>query len=232
MTRDPPTLVLLPGLDGTGDLFEPLLSRLDPSVEPVVVRYPLAEPLGYEELTSIARRALPTTGPYVILGESFSGPIAAQLAAERSGDLRGLILCASFVSSPVPHLRPFQWLLAVGPVWLVARRLAPRLLLGRFRTRELNALLARTLARLPRGIVVARVRAAQAANAIAAFARVGVPTMYLQGTEDTLVPLSCADEVCRLAPKTRIVKIDAPHCVLQCAPHDAAHAIGKFLKSV
>jgi hypothetical protein len=89
VTRDPPALVLLPGLDGTGDLFQPLLSRLDRSIEPVVVRYPLAEPLGYEALTSIARRALPTTGPYVILGESFSGPIAVQLAAERSGELRG-----------------------------------------------------------------------------------------------------------------------------------------------
>ena len=232
MTHARPALVLLPGLDGTGDLFEPLLSRLDPSIEPVVVRYPLAEPLGYEALTSIARRALPATSPYVILGESFSGPIAARLACEQSGELRGLILCASFVSSPMPHLRPFQWLLDVGPVWSVARWLAPRLLLGRFGTRELRALLQRTLARLPRGVVVARVRAAQASNAVAAFTRVGVPTMYLQGTEDVLVPPSCADEVCRLATSTRIVRIEAPHCVLQCAPDDAARAIGEFLKSV
>ena len=232
MRRDPPALVLLPGLDGTGDLFDPLLSRLDPSIEPVVVRYPLAEPLGYEALTSIARRALPKTGPYVILGESFSGPIAAQLAAERTAGLMGLILCASFVSSPMPHLRPFQRLLDIGPVWSVARWLAPRLLLGRFRTRELSSPLSRTLARLPRETVVARVRAAQAANAIAAFARVGVPTMYLQGSEDTLVPRSCADEICRLAPKTRVVRIRAPHCVLQCAPDEAARAISQFLKSV
>ena len=105
-------LVLLPGLDGTGDLFEPLLSRLDPSIKTVVVRYPLAEPLDYEALTSVARRALPATGEYVILGESFSAPIAAQLAAERAGGLLGLILCASFVSSPLPHLQPFEWLRA------------------------------------------------------------------------------------------------------------------------
>jgi pimeloyl-ACP methyl ester carboxylesterase len=222
----------LPGLDGTGDLFEPLLSRLDASIEPVLVRYPFAEPLGYEALTSIARQALPKAGPYVILGESFSGPIAAQLAAESPGDLRGLILCASFVSSPMPHLRPFEWLLDVGPVWSVTRSLAPRLLLGRFRTRERSALLARTLARLPREIVVARVRAAQAANAIAAFARVNAPTMYLQGTEDTLLPPSCLEEVCRLAPKTRVVALAAPHCLLQCAPDEAARAILKFLKSV
>ncbi len=227
-----PTLVLLPGLDGTGDLFEPLLSRLDPSVEPVVVGYPLAEPLGYEALTSIARRALPTTGPYVILGESFSGPIAAQLAAERSGDLCGLILCASFVSSPMPQFRPFEWLLEVGPVRLLSRWLAPRTLLGRFQTRELRVMLLRTLSRLPRTVLIARIREVLAANSIAAFARARAPTMYLQGTEDALLPLSCVDEICRLAPKTRVVKIAAPHCVLQCAPEEAARAIGEFYKSI
>jgi len=222
----------LPGLDGTGDLFEPLLSRLDPSIEPVVVRYPLAEPLGYEALTSIARRALPTVGPYLILGESFSGPIAVQLAAEPPGDFRGLILCASFVSSPMPHLQPFEWLLGVGPVRLLARWLAPLTLLGRFQTRELRALLLRTVSRLPRSVLVTRIRNVLAANSIAAFVRVRVPTMYLQAMEDTLLPRSCVEEVCRLAPKVRVVKIEAPHCVLQCAPDEAARAIRDFVRSV
>jgi pimeloyl-ACP methyl ester carboxylesterase len=222
----------LPGLDGTGDLFEPLPSRLDPSIEPVVVRYPLAEPLGYEALMSVARRALPTTGPYVILGESFSGPIAARLAAERPGDMRGLILCASFVSSPMPHLRPFEWLLDVGPVRSLARWLGPTTLLGRFQTPELRALLLRTLSRLPRNVLIARIRGVLAANSIAAFARARAPTMYLQGTEDTLLPPSCVGEICRLAPMTRVVKIAAPHCVLQCASDEAARAIGEFVRSV
>ena len=231
MTRVPPTLVLLPGLDGTGDLFEPLLSRLDSSLKAVVVRYPL-EPLDYEALTSIARRALPVVGELVLLGESFSRPIAAQLAAERPGDVRGLILCASFVSSPMPHFRPFEWLLEAGPVRLLARWFAPTTLLGRFQTRELRELLLRTVSRLPRSVLVARIRGVLAVNSIAAFARVRAPTMYLQGSEDTLLPLSCVDEICRLAPKTRVVKIVAPHCVLQCAPDEAARAIGEFFRSV
>ncbi|HET7923347.1 MAG TPA: hypothetical protein VFL30_00525 [Rhodanobacteraceae bacterium] len=165
----------------------------------------------------------------MILGESFSGPIAAQLAGERIGELRGLILCATFVSSPMPHLRPFEWLLDVGPVRWLARWLAPRKLLGRFETPELRALLLRTLSRLPRNVLVARIRTVLAANSIAAFARARAPTLYLQGAEDTLLPSSCVDEICRLAPKTRVVKIAAPHCVLQCAPDEAARAIGEFV---
>jgi hypothetical protein len=34
-----PKLVLLPGLDGTGDLFGPLLAALDADVRPLVIRY-------------------------------------------------------------------------------------------------------------------------------------------------------------------------------------------------
>jgi pimeloyl-ACP methyl ester carboxylesterase len=229
LTRGRTSLVLLPGLDGTGDLFEPLVPRLDSSIEPIVVRYPL-EPLGYEALTSVARRALPTTGPYVILGESFSGPIAAQLAAERPGELRGLILCASFVSSPLPHLRPFERLLDLCPVRSLARWLAPRTLLGQFQTRALRELLVRTVSRVPRRVLVARIRNVLAADAIAALARARVPTMYLQATQDTLLPRSCVEEVCRLAPKTRVVKIRAPHCVLQCMPDEVARAIGEFVR--
>jgi pimeloyl-ACP methyl ester carboxylesterase len=56
--------------------------------------------------------------------------------------------------------------------------------------------------------------------------------MYLQGTEDVLLPRSCVDEICRLAPKTHVVKIAAPHCVLQCAPNEAARAIGEFVRSI
>lgn len=43
-------LILLPGLDGSGVLFAPLLRHLPPDVEPVVVRYPPDRALGYEEL--------------------------------------------------------------------------------------------------------------------------------------------------------------------------------------
>jgi pimeloyl-ACP methyl ester carboxylesterase len=222
--------VLLPGLDGTGDLFEPLLLRLGSSIETVVVCYPL-EPLSYEELTAFARRALPTTGEYVILGESFSGPIAARLAAERAGKLLGLILCASFVSTPTPYLRPLQWLLDVAPVRLLARWLGPRKLFGRFETPELRELLLRTLSRVPPRILVTRMRSVLAANAIAAFVRVGVPTMYLEGTEDTLLPASCVEEVRRLAPKTKVVQIIAPHCVLQCAADDSARIIREFVSA-
>ena len=103
-----PSLVLLPGMDGTGDMFRPLLDAFGGTLSSVVVSYPSTEPLRYSELVALARESLPTNGPYVLLGESFSGPIAVTLAAEHPDGLTGLILCASFVSNPIPWLRPLR----------------------------------------------------------------------------------------------------------------------------
>ncbi len=96
------TLVLLPGMDGTGELFAPLVAALNSGFKTVVVRYPPNEVLSYAELESIARASLPTNEPFFILGESFSGPIAVSIAASAPPGLKGLILCASFVRNPQP----------------------------------------------------------------------------------------------------------------------------------
>ena len=75
-------LVLLPGMDGTGDLFAPLLSALPPALRTIVVRYPCDRPLAMPNWRRTRARA-PQDQPFVLLGESFSGPIAAAIAARR-----------------------------------------------------------------------------------------------------------------------------------------------------
>ena len=76
-----PKLVLLPGLDGTGKLFAEFLEALDLGSSAQVVPYPPDIPLGYDELETLVRAALPAHGPFIILGESFSGPLAIRIAA-------------------------------------------------------------------------------------------------------------------------------------------------------
>src|SRR5689334_18272732 len=94
-------LVLLPGLDGTGVLFRPFLKLLPSSIEPIVVAYPPRQALGYDELLPLVRSTLPKNKPFVLLGESFSGPLSLRIAAERPIDLKGLILAGSFISCPL-----------------------------------------------------------------------------------------------------------------------------------
>ena len=87
----PFTLVLLPGLDGTGEQFAPLLRELPSTIAPVTVRYPVDRALGYEELLPLALEQLPADCPFVLVGESFSGPLAIRLAAQRPPGLRALV---------------------------------------------------------------------------------------------------------------------------------------------
>ena len=89
------TLILLPGMDGSGQLFAPLVTALGDGFNVKVVRYPVDLPLGYDGLEQIARAAIPPAGPVVLLGESFSGPIAVSLAASLGERLAGLILCCT-----------------------------------------------------------------------------------------------------------------------------------------
>ncbi len=81
-TTEPVTLVLLPGLDGTGILFTPLVVALGNGRRVIVVTYPTSEKAQtYAKLHEVAGAALPPSGPLVLLGESFSGPLAISLAA-------------------------------------------------------------------------------------------------------------------------------------------------------
>ena len=107
----PVTLVLLPGLDGTGLLFGPLVAALPAGLRAAVVRYPVDRSMGYAELAASAAEQLPQGERFVLVGESFGGPLAMILAAGRPAGLVGLVLCATFVTSPRPLLgrlvRPF-----------------------------------------------------------------------------------------------------------------------------
>src|SRR5215469_13809501 len=133
------TVVLLPGLDGTGDQFAPLIDALGSEVPTVTVRYPNA-PLDYEALQKIVATALPRDRSYVILGESFSGPIALSLAAQAPRDLLGCILCASFVVNPRRILRLALPFMGLVPPRQLPSAISDFLVMGRFATPALRQL--------------------------------------------------------------------------------------------
>jgi sigma-B regulation protein RsbQ len=83
----------LPGLDGTGDLFEPLLARLDASIEPIVVRYPLDETLGYDAALAAVRVA--ARGRASAVARSLVWPKDVGTFLARSSGLRTISLQSS-----------------------------------------------------------------------------------------------------------------------------------------
>src|SRR4051812_33342049 len=134
-------LVLLPGMDGTGEMFAAFASILGEDVAPIIVRYPQQRTLDYGALVDFVRPQLPTDRPFVLLGEPFSGPVAISLAALRPAGLIGLVLCCSFVRNPVPLLRPLKALASLVPINGRMVGLIAPLLFGRFSSPPLRAAL-------------------------------------------------------------------------------------------
>ncbi len=224
------TLVLLPGLDGTGRLFAPLLAELPHHWRTQVLSYPVDPQLGYDALTARVARALPADGSIVLLGESFSGPIAIALAAQLGERLQALILCCSFASNPRPALSPFAPLVAClpSPAQLPAS-LNARILLGTRPSSETRGLLMQALADLPATVVRARLRMVLKVDASAALARVRSPVLYLQAEQDWLVPQEAARVIVRNCPHAVVMRIAGPHGLLQTAPVPCAAAMTSFL---
>ena len=82
-------LVLLPGMDGTAELFSEFIAALPEPFETVTVRYPAERPLSYSELANFVRAACPVSEPYMLVAESFSTPLAIQYAATNPANLGG-----------------------------------------------------------------------------------------------------------------------------------------------
>ena len=105
-------LVLLPGMDGTGELFSGFIAALPGTFEVVTVRYPTERYLPYSELENFVRAACPIFGPFMLVAESFSTPLAIQYAATSPANLAGIVLCTGFATSPVRGVAAVPWFVA------------------------------------------------------------------------------------------------------------------------
>lgn len=227
-------LLLLPGMDGTGLMFEPLLKALPDWLQPTVVAYPTQEPLDYEGLFPLVRSACPPTGEFVVLAESFSGPLAVMLAASDPPGLRGVILCASFIQCPL--WAPFRWIAAAArPVYF---RLTPTwaarwALLGRHGTDDrLNRLFATATSTVGPAAMAARARAVAGVDVTAELRLCQVPLLYLIAKYDRVVGPSCLSAIQREKPDTQVVELAGPHLLLQALPVEAAHEVGQFITKI
>ena len=226
-----PTLVLLPGLDGTGDFFQPLLEALGEGVRTHVVRYPVAGAYDYATCQQLVRAELPTDGPYVLLGESFSGPVAISLAAQAPPGLAGVILCCTFAGNPRPRLAFIRPLLPFLPFHGTGSslRLSRFLVLGRWITPPIRELHQRILASVPAKTMRSRIEAVADCDVREALASIRLPIMCLVARHDRLIPKAAARLIRQQAPAATLVEIDAPHCLLQCEARQAAAKIREFL---
>lgn len=221
-------------MDGTARLFHRFDAalRAQAAIDTQAIAYPAA-PLDYAALEAFVRERLPRDRPFVVLAESFSGPLGAALRAEPPPGMRALVLCCSFVRNPRPMLAPLRHLLGLVPFGAMPGFALRQALLAPCSTPQLQLQLqdelAAALAQVPPSVLRQRLRAVLETDASRSFARGSLPVLYLRARHDRLVPPANAVQILRLAPDAQLADIAAPHMLLQAAPEAAAVAVTAFL---
>lgn len=223
-------IVLLPGMDGSGLLFKEFIAEL--GLRALVVSYPREQPLGYEQLEAYVQRMLPAEEPYILLGESFSGPIAIALAAKGLPGLRAIVLVCTFA-----RLRPRRaptflhaWFERL-PFWKIPVALGARGLFGRFDSASVRSSLMRAIDGVQPAVWRMRMRSVLNVDVTPQLERIRVPVLYLRATDDRVVPAKASALIVRSHPAARLVDVAGPHALLQTNPQGCADALRAFAKA-
>ena len=227
-------LVLLPGMDGTGNLFADFVKALPHEFETVIVCYPADVFLSYPELMETVRLSIPDREPFVVVAESFSTPLAIQFAATPPANLRGMVLCAGFATSPVKGWRRSLFSL-LSPVLLrlpLPKPVIERMLVGSGAHPSLISSVRAAVGSVRSKVLLARLRAILECDARTELSKIALPILYLEAKQDRLVSKSCLEEIRWITPRTTIAVVSGPHLILQREPSQTAEVVARFVQGI
>jgi pimeloyl-[acyl-carrier protein] methyl ester esterase len=217
-------------MDGTGDCFEPFLEQLNSSIPRTVFSYDTQRPFDYSELEIQVRNQLPADETFVILGESFSGPIAISIAANPPENLIGAIFVCTFARSPLPIFNGMQELIAKLPLKLAPFFIIQHFILGRYSTPSLKKMLAQAIAKVSNGVFQIRAKAALNVDYSNLARQIKIKCLSIVASEDLLISKATSEHLAQGILEIEVERIKAPHFVLQVAPQLAVQTVQRFLK--
>ncbi len=226
-------IILLPGLDGTGELFKPFVQYLPGRIKPIIISYPRDEVKTYNELKKLASSYLPGDIPFFVLGESFSGPLSVMISHEKPMGLRGLILCATFFKNPFFLLPSWIKFLSVSPIyrlWPLLIRLRTTLWGSDFRATADLAL--KAIKSVSPAVIAHRVKSILSVNVENELRLCPFPTLYLRAERDRLVRRHNYRKVKSVKNDVKLKTIDTQHFILQMEPKRSSEILVEFMDSV
>ncbi|MCP3869056.1 MAG: hypothetical protein GY703_13330 [Gammaproteobacteria bacterium] len=222
---DKPHIVLLPGLDGTGELFFPIVPLLENHFEVHSVSY--TNELTFDDYVESAQAQLPANGPVSLVAESFSGPIAITLLSSNSSNFQASVLSATFCRSPLPLLTQVSKYL---PEKLFSSNPASKVFLdylvtgsdadSRVRKKALEILEMVSPSQFQN-----RINIVNEVNVTDTLKDIEVPLLYIQATRDRIVFSRSGTEMTKHAKNLRLTEVDGAHMILQTQPEKCAELI-------
>jgi pimeloyl-ACP methyl ester carboxylesterase len=225
-----PNLVILPGLDGTGTRFADFIRAISPTVDARVIPFPTDEPLGYTQLEALVRQALPSDRRFVLLAESFSGPLAIRIGADPPRGLAGVILCGTFAKNPYPWLRFMRPLAVRVPIKSLPRWLRAPLMWGSGNPRRAPPRGQRAISAVTPLVIRRRIGEVLSVDETARLGAIELPMLVLTAARDRLLPRAATHLLLQSLPLAQFEEIDGPHLLLQSRPSECAVPVLRFVR--
>jgi pimeloyl-[acyl-carrier protein] methyl ester esterase len=220
-------VVLLPGLHGSTVLYDAFVALAPPWARCVPVALPTLGDQSLDGLAATLEAELKSLEGFVLLGESFSGPIATRLASRLGQKVALLVLCNPLVE--MPFALP-AGLAASAASWRGMPAAAAGAVLAGGDTALGRAALAGIRA-LPKEVLEARLAAAFTATSEEMAPPLTPPLLAILGTRDRLVSPDGTRALLAGVPFATVVEIDAPHLVVQTKPAEVWDAISDEFES-
>lgn len=221
-------------MDGTGAFFDPLLQCLPKEDTAVVVRYPRSKILARSEYVNFIAEHLPLVGQYILVGESFSGPFAIEIAKRKPNRMAGVVLLTTFAEPPVgPIARFFARLLAPLLIGLTPPAFAVRHFMAGAEASDAQVMqIQETLRSTKAKVLRSRLRLILECDALEMLHEIKLPALAIFAGKDRLVPKECAIGISERAQSLKGVEIDGPHLLAYMHPREVAKALTEFQQSM
>jgi len=221
----------MPGLDGTGKLFAPIIPLLEPHFELSIVTYPDLD--SFSAYVDCAQNQLPATPGFSLVAESFSGPVALALMAQRPGEIGPSVLSATFARSPLAALTRMA---SYVPEQIFSIGALSEFCLDVYASNdedfsETQPLPLNVMEQLDGAVLKHRISVLSRIDVSALLPNIAVPILYLRAIRDQIVSESDAQMMQQYLPDVDRVDIDAPHLLLQTRPQQCADLIFNHVQS-
>lgn len=226
--------ILLPGMDGTGQLFSPLTEIWQANPPPFIVSYPPDKLLDYPALESYVLRSLLADEPYVLVAESFSGPIAISIGSVRPPNLKGIVLCSTFVRRPYGRMGVWLSPLMSHSLFCLGKMsdAVARFLLRRegLDTQQVD-FFQKAIEKVLPEVMAHRIKQVLKVDVSEKLRSCNVPILYVHSLRDGLLPHS-REFLTDRKLNIQSVNIDSGHFVLQSKPQESLKAIRAFAEAL
>jgi len=211
------------------DIVWNFIGLLPDGIDVKVVRYPKERYMCYAQLAELVVGVLPRSTPYVIIAESYSGPVATILAVNPVGNLKGVVFVSSFVAFPRSRIGawigrrvPNVLFRVRAPAWILRW-----LLMDSATSREMISAVQDAIASVCPGVLTRRLRDVLNADFSSMLKDCTVRIVYLHSDSDRLIVTRGLREFLAVRTDIETVTIAGPHLFLQCVPECCLAALLK-----